>query len=88
METGKVEANLGNLNREFNLPYIPDLIALKAAGTEKEKIKEINLEFHHQEYARLRERLVLAADNSHLPDAPNAKDALNDLLIRVRLNKS
>ena len=85
MQTGKIEANLNNLNREFNLPYIADLIALKVAGTEKEKIHSVDLNFHQQEYERLQERLALASQNSHLPDAPTAKDALNDLLIRVRL---
>ena len=85
MQTRKIEANLSNLNREFNLPYIPNLIALKVAGTEKEKIKEIDIEFHQQEYERLRDKLLLSSENSHLPDLPTAKDALNDFLIRIRL---
>ena len=41
MRTGKIEANLNNLDREFNLSYIPDLINLKVIGTEKEKIQRI-----------------------------------------------
>ena len=86
MRTGKIEANLNNLDREFNLSYIPDLINLKVIGTEKEKIQNINLEFHQQEYERLREKLVISSQNSHLRDTPTAKDALNDLLIRIRLN--
>jgi len=85
MQTGKIEANLGNLDREFNLTYLADLIALKIAGTEKEKIENIDLEFHQQEYERLSEKLLLASANSHLPNTPSAKNALNDLLIRVRL---
>jgi hypothetical protein len=35
MQTGIVEANLVNLNREFNLTYIDDLIARKLEGVEK-----------------------------------------------------
>ena len=87
MQTGKIEANLINLNREFNLPYLSDLIALKVSGTEKEKIKGIDLEFHRQEYERLREKLALSAQNSHLPDLPTVKDALNNLLVKIRLSQ-
>ena len=87
MQTGKIEANLINLDREFNLPYLSDLIALKVSGTEKEKIKDINLEFHQQEYERLREKLALSAQNSHLPDLPTVKDALNNLLVKIRLSQ-
>jgi len=86
MQTGRIEANLRNLNQEFNLSCIPDLIDLKAAGTEKEKIQNINLEFHQQEYERLRKQLILSSQNSQLLDAPTAKDALNDLLVRIRLS--
>ena len=86
MQTGIIEANLNNLNREFNLSYIPDLISLKVSGTEKEKIAGIDLEFHQQEYERLEEKLALSAQNSHLTDLPTAKDALNDLLVKIRLN--
>lgn len=85
MQTGKIEANLVNLNQEFNLPYISDLIALKVLGTEKEKIKGIDLDFHQREYERLREKLALSAQNSHLPNLPTAKDALNELLVKIRL---
>lgn len=85
MQTGKIEANLNHLNQKFNLPYIPDLIAQKVSGTEKERIENINLEFHQQEYNRLREELAISSHKSHLPDDPTAKPALNDLLVRIRL---
>jgi uncharacterized protein len=85
MQTGKIEANLNLLNQEFNLSYIPELVAQKTAGIEKAKIENINREFHQREYDRLREELALSSQNSHLPDTPTAKPALNDLLIRIRL---
>jgi predicted nucleotidyltransferase len=88
MQTGKIEANLNQLNQEFNLPYIPDLVALKVSGAEKVRIPNLNLEFHQQEYDRLREELALSAQNSHLPDLATAKPALNDLLVRIRLARS
>ncbi|NJL53056.1 MAG: hypothetical protein HC930_14230 [Hydrococcus sp. SU_1_0] len=86
------------LNQEFNLPYIPDLVALKVSGAEKVRIPNLNLEFHQQECPkglapyvasdRLREQLALSAQNSHLPDLATAKPALNDLLVRIRLARS
>ena len=85
MQTGKIEANLNYLNQEFNLLHIPDLIAQKVSGTEKERIENINLEFHQQEYNRLREELAISSQKSHLPDTPTAKPALNELLVRIRL---
>ena len=87
MQTGKIESNLNYLNKEFALPYISDLIALKVKGQEQEKIHNIDLKFHQHEYERLREKLTLSSQNSHLPDLPTAKNALNDLLIRIRLRQ-
>ena len=85
MQTGEIEANLVNLNQEFNLSYIPDLIARKTSGTENSILKNIDLEFHQQECDRLISQLEIAAENSHLPDKPSAKSELNDLLIRLRI---
>lgn len=86
MQTGKIEANLNLLNQEFNLSYIPDLIAQKVSGKEKATIEKLDLEFHQREYDRLKEKLALSSRNSDLPDAPTAKPVLNDLLVRIRLN--
>jgi predicted nucleotidyltransferase len=85
MRTGEVEANLGRLNEEFRLPYIPDLIARKLAGPEHSRLPEANLEFHAREYDRLRAELETAFRESRLPDYATARPALNDLLVRVRL---
>ncbi|MGI0486027.1 DNA polymerase beta superfamily protein [Pantanalinema rosaneae CENA516] len=85
MQTGRVEANLLTLNQVFRLPYIPDLIARKLAGAEKSVLPQVDLEFYRQERDRLIQQLEAASENSHLPEAPTAKPALNDLLIRLRL---
>lgn len=78
--------NLNHLNQEFNLPYLPNLIAQKVSGTEKEIAQKIDLKFHQQEYERLSEKMAIASENSNLPDSPSAKPALNDLLVRIRLD--
>jgi predicted nucleotidyltransferase len=85
MQTGQVEANLRHLNEKFHLSYIPDLIAHKFAGEEKAFLGDINLAFHQSEYDRLCRVLEEASQTSSLPQSPSAKEALNDLLLRVRL---
>lgn len=85
MKTGEVEANLVKLNEVFKLPYIPELIARKLAGAEKSRLEDANLEFHLGEYERLRGELEEASSSSGLPESPSAKEALNDLLVRLRM---
>ena len=85
MQSGEVEANLVKLNEEFRLPFIPDLVARKLAGPEQSALADADVEFHRQEYTRLRAKLEDAYQSSKLPDAPSAKPALNELLVRARL---
>ncbi len=88
MKTGKVEANLVQLNEQARLPYISELIERKTAGTEKECLEQADLKFHEKEYCRLRNELESAFKSSKLPEKTNAGKALNDLLVRVRTGKS
>ena len=90
MRTGEVEANLVTLNQEFQLPYIPELVARKLAGPEKSKLEDADIAFHESEYQRLRAELQAAHDASTLPESPSdeTRNALNDLLVRVRLKPS
>lgn len=85
MQTGKIEANLRVLNDRFELPYLPDLIERKLTGTEKEILSQTDRDFHQQEFDRLCQTLEVASHDSHLPDRPSAREALNDLLLRIRL---
>lgn len=85
MKTGEVEANLVELNESAKLTYIPELIERKMHGKEKETLNQSDLNFHEQEIQRLVGVLEQAMDESHLPEKATATDALNDLLIRVRL---
>ncbi len=88
MRTGQIEANLPRLNEAFKLPYIADLIARKQAGGEQGKLTATDLEFHRREYDCLRAELEEASRASTLPEGPSAKDALSDLLVRVRRGNS
>src|SRR4051812_19673752 len=85
MRTGEIQANLVTLNETHKLPYVPDLIARKLAGGEHSTLNDADLEFHRGEYFRLREQLSLARDLGGLPESPTARPALNDLLLRLRL---
>jgi len=45
----------------------------------------VDLSFHEREYERLRTELEEAFEQSTLPEQPRGAAALNDLLIRLRL---
>ena len=85
MQTGEVEANLVKLNEKFQLSYIPDLIARKLGGDEKSVLEDADIEFYRQECDRLIKLLEEASITSHLPSNSDAKVALNELLIKVRM---
>jgi predicted nucleotidyltransferase len=85
MRTGEVEANLLKLNETAKLPFIDDLIARKLAGPEQSVLTDASIDFHEQEYRRLVHELETASEQSPLPERPSGKDALNDLLVRLRL---
>ena len=86
MRTGEVNANLPELNEEFHLPCIADLIARKQSG-ENTTLEDAGMAFHQHEYERLRGELQSAHEASRLPESPGGetRNALNDLLIRIRL---
>lgn len=83
LETGQVEANLVRLNELFNLPFIPELIAQKQQ--EKAVLGEADLPRHQALISHLLEQLETAFQASSLPEAPTNRPALNDFLVRVRL---
>lgn len=87
MRTGTVEANLVRLNEEAQLPYIPELVERKQTGSEKERLTQVDLAFHHREYERLRKELQDSFEASTLPEAPRAAEALHALLVRLRVGE-
>ena len=84
LNTGKIEANLVNLNQDFKLPYIDDLIAIKKVKLETQNLPKIDLKLYQQEYERLQGELDVAFENSNLPDNPTAKPELNSILLKIR----
>lgn len=88
MRTGEIEANLVKLNETTKLSYMEELIAQKQTGPEKGTLNAADLVFHQGEYERLTKELELAHEQSTLPEAPSGRQALNDLLVRLRLANS
>lgn len=87
MKKGEIEANLVKLNEKFKLNYLPELIERKVLGKEKEILPDADLGFYKMEYERLVAELEKSMNDSSLPEKTDAKDELNDLLIRIRLQK-
>jgi predicted nucleotidyltransferase len=85
MQSGEVEANLRVLNEEFRLPFIPELIARKTGGAEKQTLETGELEFYEAQFAEWEAQLKKAGEETHLPAEASARQALNDLLVRLRM---
>ncbi len=85
MRTGVLEANLVRLAEEARLAHVTDLIARKMAGPERSVLDDSDFDFHHREYERLRAELEASCQVSHLPEGPSTRQALDDMLIRLRM---
>lgn len=80
--SGEVNANLTELAPVYGYGHLLDLVAAK----EQEKATlDLPLDEHDTALAQLQERLLDAFASSPLPDKPANRPALNDFLIRVRL---
>jgi hypothetical protein len=86
MRTGEVESNLPRLNEGFRLSHVDELIARKRAGVEREVLGDGEVGLHEAEYRRLMQALDEAAAGTVLPEESGARDALSDLLVRIRRN--
>jgi predicted nucleotidyltransferase len=86
MRTGRIEANLITLNEDFRLPYLGELVSRKIQDAEKSRLEAPEMDFHQAEYERLVAQLETEAVGSALPVEATGRDALNDLLVRVRLH--
>lgn len=84
MRTGEIEANLEHLNKGFRLSYIDELISRKVSQKEQSTISTSDVEFHRREFERLTTLLEEEMKKSALPESPNGRTELNDLLVRLR----
>lgn len=77
------EANILELNHEFKLPFIDELIANKQAR-EHGGLSGLDYNWHRAELARWEEQLGVAYEQSKLPEE-SPRDQVHDFLVRLRL---
>lgn len=85
MQTGEVVANIQVLNERFRFTEIDELVARKRVGAEKMRLDERELDQHGGLLDRLEAQLQEAHDASQLPDQPISAPALQDFVVRLRL---
>jgi len=86
MQTGEMNANIAVLNERFRFTEIDDLVARKRAGAEKMRLDDRDLRDHTGLLDRLEAKLQEAHDGSQLPDGPTSTAALQDFVVRLRLD--
>jgi predicted nucleotidyltransferase len=85
LRTGEVEANLQALTARHPQPGIAELIERKLAGAEQGQLQPGELAAHLAELDRLDGELTAAFDASALPERPTTLAALDDFIVRARL---
>jgi predicted nucleotidyltransferase len=86
MQTGEVVANVNVLNEQFRLSEIDELVARKRAGAEKMALDERDQKQHGALLDRLEAALHAAHEASRLPEEATSATALNDFVVRIRLD--
>ncbi len=87
MNSGEVQATLNVLNETAKLSYVDELIDRKQTSAEKCVLEATDIDFYRSEYDRLTVELETACEQSKLTQAPSARAALNDLLVRLRMKE-
>jgi len=85
LRTGRVEANLAALEAEYRVDRLDELIRRKRAGAEKAALVDGEADAHCSALDRLEERIDEAFEASELPEEPTTFDALDDFVVRARL---
>ena len=85
LRTGEVNANILELNEEFHLPFIKELVARKISGEEKGRLETHEFEKLMDTAKQLEAQLDPAAESSRLPDEVMNYLALDEFLKRLRI---
>jgi predicted nucleotidyltransferase len=84
MRSGQLNANLEELNAEFKLPHVDELIALKRQTKEKITLSSNDSDYFIGEYERLLGELGHAERDSKLQGIPDNRADFDALLRRLR----
>jgi uncharacterized protein len=87
MRTGEVVANITSLRDSFRLPMVEELVHRKQAGAEKMPLSPNEIAQHDGYLDTLEAELSAAYEKSQLPDEATASKALEDFVIRLRLER-
>lgn len=86
MRTGEVVANLAVLNDAFGLRHVNELVLRKREGSEKMLLEEDEIREHDVRLDALEASLMDAHAKSSLPEAATTAAALDDFVVRLRLD--
>jgi hypothetical protein len=86
MQTGEVVANISVLNDHFTLGQLEELVTRKRAGDEKMGLDASELVTHETLLDTLETMLEGAYQRSSLPEEPTTAAALDDFVVRLRLD--
>ncbi len=85
LRTAEVEANLRALTARYPQPGIAGLIERKTIGAEHGRLQPDEITVHLTELDRLATELAAAFEASTLPEQPTTWEALDDFVVRARL---
>jgi predicted nucleotidyltransferase len=85
MRTGEVEANVLRLAELLGEPEVPDLVERKRSGSEQMALGPGEVAHHDVRLDWLEESLAAAHASSRLPDEPTSRAAMEDFVIRLRM---
>lgn len=74
------------LNERFRFAEIDELVARKRTGAEKMALDDHDMDQHGGLLDRLEAKLQEAHDASQLPEEPTSVAALQDFVVRLRLD--
>ena len=84
MNTGQIEPHLPTLNADARLTHVEELMERRNAAPDEARLQPREVELINDEFHRLKAALEGASDSSFLPEHPQGRARLNDLLVRVR----
>ena len=85
MRTGEIVANIAALNDAFRIAAVSELVQGKREGAERLRLEAAEVALHDVELDELEKMLAEAHAGSALPEEPTTRDALEDFVIRLRL---
>lgn len=87
MRTGEVVANISVLNEHFRLVEVDELVGRKRHGAEKMQLDGAEIALHDRQLNRLEATLEEAYSESRLPNESTTAQALDDFVVRLRLER-